>query len=919
MRDDRDPAVTATSSDDGATATSNDHSAMPRAGTDMPSLDPGAHLDRFEVLGKLGEGGMGVVVSAYDPTLERKVAIKLLRAGTGNPATRTRLLREAQAMARVPHEAIVEVHEVGAADGRIYVVMELVEGETLARWQKARGWREVLATHVRAGRGLAAAHAAGLVHRDFKPANVLVGDDGRVRVTDFGLVAASGDDHDHDEEPSALQVELTRTGDVMGTPAYMAPEQYRGKAADARADQFSFCVGLWEGLYGVRPYDAKTAGDRKARVLAGELGAAPSGRGVPAWIEPILRRGLAPEPDARWPSMDALLDALAADPEARRSARVRTAIIIGTAILLGATVTIIGMVLARRGGAAPCQVAHDLDGVWDAPRRDAIARAFAATGAGYAADTTARVEKALDARTSAWLAMRRDACEATAIEKTQSAELLDRRMACLDRRRDQLRATIELFESDAKASLAHAVDAVGALPPVEDCDATHALAIGEAPPGAAPAIASIRRDLDRAGALIRAGRAKDAREPAARAASAARALAWPPLTAEALAVDARARLMTIDTRTAEPELREAITAATAAGDPAQVAHLTVVLVEVAERDARYDDVATLGKLADAQLGDADERWADRASLETELGRAAMQRRALDDAHAHFERALALRRKHAGASSLDAAHSLQDEADLSLHSARWADADALLHQVLAIKEHALGPNHPELATTLSNLSIAAKELEHYDDGAADLRRAIAIVTDAEGADSPRLATLDDNLGVILGYQGKGEEALATIKAGLAIRERVLPPDHPELASSVMNVGITLQESLGRPAEAIPYFERARDMIAKKLGPDHPDLAYPLHGLGSSYLDLKQPARGVADLSEAYRIRSQPKVDPQLEADSGYMLAQALYESSKPGSAERARAHALLIEAAKIYRDLGSPDGAAVIDAWAKAHP
>jgi serine/threonine-protein kinase len=653
-------------------------------------------------------------------------------------------------------------------------------------------------------------------------------------------------------------------------------------------------------------------------VLAGELEAAPSGRGVPAWIEPILRRGLEAEPDDRWPDMDALLAALADDPERRRRARARVLIAIGAAMALAAIAAGAALLVARRAHGAACDDrAHDLDGVWDASRAAALARAFASTGAGYAADTSHRVTEALDARAHAWLGMRVEACRATAERGTQSADLLDRRMACLDRRRDELAATVALLVTDARASLPHAIDAATQLAPLDACDAAHVLGAPAAPAAQAGAIAKARAALDRAGALVRAGRAADARAPAADAARAARAIAWPPLTAEALALEARARLVTGDAKGAEAELREAISAATAANDQAAVAHLTVELVEVAEHDARYDDVVTLGKLADAQLGPADERWADRAALASELGRAALMRRALDDARADFTRALDLRRAHAGADSLETARSLQDLADLDLHAARWSDADAGLRRVLAIKERLVGRDHPELASTLANLAMAAKELEHYDEGVAFVRRAIAIVAGAEGGDSPRLATLYDHLGVLLGYQQKGDDALAAVKQGLAIRERVLPPDHPDLASSVMNVGITLQEDLGRPAEAIPYFVRARDMILRKLGPDHPDLAYPLHGLGSAYVDLGAPAKGVADLENAYRIRSQPAVDRQLRADSGYMLAQALAGRAGPG--DRARALALAKEASAIYRDeLHSADGAAEIDAWIAKH-
>jgi hypothetical protein len=293
-------------------------------------LAPGDRLGRFEVVGELGAGGMGVVYTAHDADLQRKVAVKLLRpevlVGPLHAAeARARLLREAQAMARLAHPNVIAVHEVGTAGERVFVVMELVEGGTLAGWLKAapRSPRAIVDVFIQAGRGLAAAHRAGLVHRDFKPDNVLVDRDGRARVTDFGLVGTVDEPVDLDttvKAGMALNVALTQTGAVLGTPSYMSPEQFQGRPADARSDQFAFCVALYEALYGRRPFGGRGYRELHRNVIEGKVEAAPPGARVPAALRRVLLRGLDVDPGARWPDMDGLLAALErATPGARRA------------------------------------------------------------------------------------------------------------------------------------------------------------------------------------------------------------------------------------------------------------------------------------------------------------------------------------------------------------------------------------------------------------------------------------------------------------------------------------------------------------------------------------------------------------------------------------------------------------------------
>jgi serine/threonine protein kinase len=269
---------------------------------------------RYVVLGTLGRGGMGTVLEAFDPTLDRQVAVKVLHDDVHRHTAR--LLREAQAMAMLSHPNVVHVYEVGELDGRAYMVMELVEGMTLRAWmEQAPSWRECVKVFVELGAGLAAAHVRGLVHRDFKPSNAIIGDDGRPRVLDFGLVRHTLAPETHDDGPTrgepdhavAPTATLTSMGSVLGTLAYMPPEQMNGLGADARSDQFSFCVSLYEAVYGERPFEGRTMAELRTAMTTKGVRPPPKGVRVPLALRKVLLRGLSAEPERRWPSMAALL------------------------------------------------------------------------------------------------------------------------------------------------------------------------------------------------------------------------------------------------------------------------------------------------------------------------------------------------------------------------------------------------------------------------------------------------------------------------------------------------------------------------------------------------------------------------------------------------------------------------------------
>jgi len=328
-------------------------------------------VGRFVVLDVVGAGGMGLVYAAYDPELDRKIAVKVVRAaafaGLRASVGQSQLMREAQAMARLSHPNVVTVHDVGTVGDAVFIAMEFVEGVTLRTWLQGqatestagRSWQATLALFLKAGRGLAAAHDAGVVHRDFKPDNVLVGRDGRVKVLDFGLAQAQGGElgvAGVAAPEGATTAEDTQVDAVIGTPAYMAPEQHDGSSCDARADQFSFCVALWEGLYGGRPFAGRTPLEVAMAMRAMAIEPVPRDSRVPRWLHRVLLRGLARDPAHRYPDMRALLAELGRDRGRLRRLW-----------LVGAVAGVLGLAaaLARYGqaeaqaAAPPAEVAYE--------------------------------------------------------------------------------------------------------------------------------------------------------------------------------------------------------------------------------------------------------------------------------------------------------------------------------------------------------------------------------------------------------------------------------------------------------------------------------------------------------------------------------------------------------------------------------
>ncbi|HEX3757117.1 MAG TPA: serine/threonine-protein kinase, partial [Kofleriaceae bacterium] len=525
-------------------------------------LARGTVVGRYEIAYRIGEGGMGVVYAARDPELDRMVAIKLLH-GDGDPRMQDRLRREAQAMAQLAHPNVVAVHDVGAFGRHVFIAMEYVAGETLARWSSTtRHPHEILEVYRAAGRGLAAAHAVGIVHRDFKPENVVIGGDGRPRVGDFGLARAAGTQgeiHGPDGVRAAASGERTAPGLLLGTPYYMAPELYRGAEADARSDQFSFCVALFTALHGVRPFAGDRVDELAANVCAGRLRSAPTA-GVPRRIRAAIERGLAVDPARRFATLDGLLDALA--PPTVRWTR--------AALALGAALAVGGALAAWLAPAAPDERctggAAAFGSAWNPGRRAAIMAAFHATGAPYATVALDQVVRAFDAYATRWAQAHTATCRATRVLGEQTEGMLELRMTCLERRREEAGALAGALAAADAAAVTHAVTATLDLGDVAACADVAALRQVAAPPRGPAAriqLAGLTSQLAEARASYETGAYPHALELVRPAAAAARTFGYRPLEAEAELLQGQIERDTGDAPHAEAALQAAVWAAEA--------------------------------------------------------------------------------------------------------------------------------------------------------------------------------------------------------------------------------------------------------------------------------------------------------------------------------------------------------------------
>jgi tetratricopeptide (TPR) repeat protein len=816
-----DPVATSVDAGDSATGATRREGAGVRARPDTEHDDlfaRGALIGRYVMIDVVGAGGMGVVYSAFDPELDRKVAIKVLQARPGGSESggQTWLLREAQAMARLAHPNVVAVYDVGAIRGDlVFVAMELVEGVTLRAWlkERVRSWREVLPVMRAAGAGLAAAHAAGLVHRDFKPDNVLVGADGRVRVMDFGLARLDGSDdlaaaRTSDvsiEKRSPLSERLTATGAMLGTPAYMAPEIYAGSAADAQADQFAFGVALYEALYRVRPYDRKALVEQRAAAPK-----PPAGAHAPAWLERIVLRTIALDPQQRFPTMDAVLRALAVDPAAKRRR-----IAIGAALAVACGGVAVGAIAlhARGSGPAPCtDASHRLAGVWDAGARGVVEAKFHALA--IAGDALAGTEKTLDTYAQHWVDMRTEACRATRVHGSQSEAVLTLRMACLDDRLVELQTLVGLFgTADAKLALG-AVGAAQKLSSLAPCADVPALLAPDPLPkdlGARVTATALHAKLAEARAIYKTSRLTDTLALLAKIAPDVARLHHLPTEAELHLLTGQTQWVLQGAAQGEPELLRAVWAAEAGKADLVKLEAWLQLTNLANEGSRFEVAAERLQDASAALARVGTNWEFKVRILAAQALLASRQNHYDEACKIASEARTVAEQHTDPPSF--AYALLVEASILTSAGRAQDAIAPFKRVLAIQD-ALGHHRIDVAVTLQNLAGAELATGHVDDAIAHLNDALAISEAIYGPDNAELAHGLSALAAAQGAKGDLAGGLATNQRALEIAEHA--GTDGELYAFMLGQVADSLVGLDRPKEALPYLDRALAIQTAKLG-------------------------------------------------------------------------------------------------------
>ncbi len=797
-------------------------------------LPRGTALGRYVVLDLVGKGAVGQVYAAYDPELDRKVAIKLLHAregGQGSAGDRLRLIREAQAIAKVSHPNVVVVFDVGTFQDQVFVAMEFVEGQTLRYWIEAqtRPWPEILKVFADAGRGLAAAHEKKLVHRDFKPENVMVAADGQARVMDFGLARTVGEataplDELSDAlagpggaandlratrvlsrsvpsfsgqgrpDPETVDMRLTSTGSMVGTPAYMSPEQFGGQPAGEAADQFSFCVALFEALYGDRPFEGRSLEELARNVAAGRVRPPRDGREVPERIYKALLRGLQPEPAARWPSMRALLFELDSD-----------------------------RLLAGRERYATNAAAH-LAGIWEAPvdgqpvasaGKDEIRRAFLATGKRYAEPAFEGAARALDAYTAEWTRLYVEACQATHVRAEQSDEVLDLRMSFLLRRLGELRALCDMFRRANPEVVESAARAVAALGSLDGClDAGLLRSITRLPddPAVRATIEALRGGLAEARVWGSGGRWQDAVDALERIERGARAVGYGPLLAEALLEKGKIHAHRRDGDLAVPALEEALWTAELHRHDEVAAEAAVTLVYSAgDTQLRFEVGEIWSRHAEMllqRLGGHERLWAwlfnNRGAMRERQGR-------LDQALADVQLAVAAKEKALGVGHADVALSL---ANMALLLDLMGQRDAAVERALeaaAISERELGRDHPSTAILLSNAGEILNRVGRHAEAAELSARALVVLEGENEPDSMILAYPLTALGLALLGCGRAGEALPVLARAAAIRD-AKEREPARRAETHFALARAQEAAGGDPAAVVALAEKARDEYA-----------------------------------------------------------------------------------------------------------
>ena len=881
-----------------------------------PWTVPGVSVGRYLLIERVGAGGMGVVWRAYDPKLQREVALKMVRTDRLTDRATARIVREARSMAQVSHPNVVAVYDVELDEQTVVLAMEYIEGPNLRAWlKKPRTWSEIVDVFIGAGRGLSQAHTAGLLHRDFKPSNVMVGLDGRPRVTDFGLArvplhgsemlheSMGRDSWDGDLASVALGESipdgLTELGTVMGTPAYMAPEQHLDSDLDARADQYAFCISLRAALLGEHPFRIK--GDALVDAKLGGPPPWPRTPNIPWKIMAAIDRGMAPKVADRWPTMDALLEALRHEP----GRRLRT-LAIAVGVLVGSVAV---SQLVPSSETEPCAGAEaQLEDVWGESRRAQIEKAVRSTGVAFADAVWAASASSLDRYAEDWTAMYTEACEATNIRRDQSAAVMDLRMSCLRRARGQLRAvTTVLAEADV-AALARAHDLSRGLPSLERCADVEALSSEVAPPedpAVADEVEQARERLAEVSARLRAGELPRARELLEEVTVEVGTIDYPPLAVELAEMRGRTLFEEGEYAESEKVLRDVIEAGLTQGQWNLVRSTAATMSFVVgqglgrHRDAMAYLAVTLGLAQRPGFGAREE-----ASARLALGTALRLQGELVPAEVEIRKALALQ-QDSDVSELTIAVTHNNLANNLFSQGRYAESMAEHDTALDIYFDTLGPRHPEAAMSLGNRGSVFMSMEKYERAEQDFRQALGINLASLGPEHPETARMHINLAVSLLEQDDLKGAVRELEQTIEIYERTLGLHHPRMAAARLNLATALYEQR-RLTEAEAQLEAAIEAITQSAGPEHLIAAKAWHTLAQ----VLEAQERLEEAEKAARSSLAVRLDTQGEAHSEVAITRGTLASVLAARGKNDEAIGILEEALRATTGSDMPVGTRV---------
>jgi tetratricopeptide (TPR) repeat protein/predicted Ser/Thr protein kinase len=837
-------------------------------------LVPGTLIGRYVIVERIGSGGMGIVYSAFDPELDRKLALKLLRptrARDKGKKGRARLQREAQALAQIQHPNVVAVHDVGTYEDQVFIAMEFVEGPTLREWidDKARTSSEVLDVLLPAGEGLVAAHAKGMVHRDFKPDNVILGDDRRVRVMDFGLARSASEGTSGAPEggspgadaqlSSSFSVELTDAGALLGTPAYMSPEQHRGETADERSDQFSFCVVLYEALFGKKPFAGKTIAALSLSITEGRLTEPPASSKVPGWIRKAVLRGLSREPGDRWPNMSALLAELRRDP---RRARRRWALLFGTALAVAGAFG--GAELREQRQAEACRSeGAQINEVWNDEARERLRRRILGTERSYAARTFEYVALAYDEYAAQWSTAAEQTClsaQASGVARADDSVARERRaVACLDERREAASMLLSSLEDpqpgDADLGIEKAASAAADLPLISQCTDEAWLMRGVLDPedDSGGTARQARKLLVEAETLHRLARYEASVARARESVEIADQTVGPTLRGRARLQLGRSLLETGPFDEAESTLESCYMIATRGADDqtaALCASLNGYLVGYQLKRAEAGHLWT--RLAEVSLDRAGHgETLARANWHSNSAAVDMADGAAKQAIDHYQQSSDIRCGRLGDDHPQCSRLKINLAMAHLRNGERARARELLERALSEEEARVGPSHPNLSMMLETLAQIASREQRASDSLAYAKRSVEILEASVGADNPQLGKAYANLANALPKEQR-KERIDLYERALTIIKKHYGETHPWVGGMMVNIAL-IHVDLEEYEQAQQVYKDALALQEKSLGSEHVDLISTLFNLADAHSRAGEHEDAIREAERAVEIR------------------------------------------------------------------